>query len=80
MIWRESNGSWNALTLAKGIFPVKGSASVSAERDDGDCVPPLRKIVFCPVNLDDDNGCKSCDGDNAHTHWLRLDLEFHLKE
>jgi hypothetical protein len=30
MIWREENGSWNALTLAKGIFPLYGSARVSA--------------------------------------------------
>jgi hypothetical protein len=50
------------------------------EHDDGDRVPPLRKIVFCPVNFDDYNGCKSCDGDNAHTHWLHLDLEFHSKK
>jgi hypothetical protein len=30
MTWQEANGSWNVLTLAKGIFPLTGSASVSA--------------------------------------------------
>ncbi len=30
MTWREANSSWNASTLAKEIFPVGGSASVSA--------------------------------------------------
>ncbi len=30
MTWQEANGSWNALTPAKGIFPLQGSASVSA--------------------------------------------------
>ncbi len=29
MTWLEANGSWNALTLAKGIFSLWGSASVS---------------------------------------------------
>jgi hypothetical protein len=30
MSWREANGSWNELTLGKGIFSLPGSASVSA--------------------------------------------------
>jgi hypothetical protein len=50
------------------------------ERDDGDCVPPLRKFIFCPVNFANDNGCESCNGDYAHAHWLCLDIKFHSKE
>ncbi len=28
MTWQEANGSLDALTLAKGVFPLSGSASV----------------------------------------------------
>jgi hypothetical protein len=30
MSWQKANGSWNEFTLGKGIFPLQGSASVSA--------------------------------------------------
>jgi hypothetical protein len=59
------------------LFGDVANCKNGGERDDGDCVPPIRKIVFFPINLDDDDGCKGCNGDYAHAHWLHLDLKLH---
>ena len=48
MTWREANGSWDELTLAKGISPLQGSASVSA------CCPNL-VAELNTVTLDSEN-------------------------
>jgi hypothetical protein len=44
-----------------------GDCKGKDKRDDSDCLPPLRKIVSCSLNLDGNNGCKGGNVVMMHT-------------
>ena len=51
MTWREECGSRDALTLAKGMFPMQGSASVSAIVVSSFTAKPVHHKLKTPPSL-----------------------------